>query len=81
MSDIGKIVTYTKGMVEEFNIDGVIMERIRCCDLWGGTTLILQKRLDERNIPLLVVDREYMTSGAGQMSTRVGAFLEMIGRG
>ncbi|MEW6615992.1 MAG: 2-hydroxyacyl-CoA dehydratase family protein [Thermodesulfobacteriota bacterium] len=79
--DIGQIVTYTKGMVEKFNVDGVIMERIRCCDLWGGTTLILQKRLDELNIPLLVVDREYMTSGAGQMSTRVGAFLEMIGRG
>lgn len=79
--DIGQIVTYTKGMVEKFNIDGVILERIRCCDLWGGTTLILQKRLDELNIPLLVVDREYMTSGAGQMSTRVGAFLEMIGRG
>jgi len=77
--DLGQIVTYTKGMVEEFNIDGVILERIRCCDLWGGATLLLQKRFEELEIPLLIIDREYITSGVGQISTRVQAFLEMIG--
>lgn len=78
--DLGQIVTYTKEMVEEFNIDGVILERIRCCDLWGGVTLLLQRRFEDLNIPLLIVDREYATSGVGQISTRVQAFIEMIGR-
>ncbi len=77
--DIAPIIVYVKEMVERFYVDGVILERIRCCDLWGGMTLVLQRRLEELNIPLLILDREYMIGSVGQMSTRVQAFIEMIG--
>jgi len=71
---------FVKEMVEGFKVDGVVFQRIRYCDLWGGQLLHLRRKLRESNIPLLSLEREYMLSGTGQLKTRVQAFLERIGR-
>jgi len=71
---------YTKKMVKEFNADGVIYQVIRYCQNWGGQQFQVRKALDESGIPLLILDREYMLGGTGQLKTRVQAFLERIGR-
>ena len=71
---------FVREMVEQFKVDGVIFQRIRYCDLWGGEMLYLRKRLGEWNIPLLSLEREYMLGGVGQLKTRVQAFLESIER-
>ena len=72
---------YIKEMAEAFKVDGIIFERMLYCNLWGGETMSLEKDLQELNIPLLILDKEYITSGVGQLRTRVQAFLEMIERG
>jgi len=69
---------YIKEMVEAFDVDGVILEKMMYCSLWGGEEMSLQRDLQELNIPLLILDREYIPSGLGQLRTRVQAFLEMI---
>ena len=71
---------YIKAMVEEFKVDGVIFERMRYCDLWGGQILTLRKELKEAGIPLLELEREYILGSTGQLRTRAQAFLERIGR-
>ncbi len=71
---------YIKEMVDEFNVDGVIYERMRYCDLWGGQILHLRKELKEADIPLLELEREYILGSTGQLKTRAQAFLERIGR-
>jgi bzd-type benzoyl-CoA reductase N subunit len=71
---------YVKRMVEEFNVEGVIYQRMRYCDLWGGQILHLRQSLEEANIPLLELEREYIVGAAGQLKTRVQAFLERIER-
>ena len=71
---------YVKDMVKEFKVDGVIYQRMRYCDLWGGQILHLRKELKEANIPLLELEREYMLGSTGQLKTRAQAFLESIGR-
>ena len=71
---------YVKEMVEGFKVDGVVYQRIRYCDLWGGQLLDLRKKLREANIPLLDLEREYMLGATGQLKTRVQAFLERIER-
>ena len=70
---------YVKEMVEEFKVDGVIYQRMRYCDLWGGQILHLRKELKEANIPLLELEREYILGATGQLKTRAQAFLERIG--
>ena len=67
-----------KEMVEKFGVDGVIFERMMHCNLWCGETIALEKISRELNIPLLIVDREYIPSGLGQLRTKIQAFLEMI---
>lgn len=67
-------------MARDFNVDGVIFQRMRYCDLWGGQLLYVRKRLKEASIPLLSLEREYATQGEEQLRTRVQAFLEQIGR-
>jgi len=69
---------FIKDMVETFSVDGVIFERMVYCNIWAGGILSLQDDLQELNIPLLVLDREYIPSGLGQLRTRVQAFLEII---
>lgn len=71
---------YVKQMVEEFQVDGVIYQRMRNCDLWGGQIMHLRKELKEANIPLLELEREYILGATGQLKTRAQAFLERIGR-
>ena len=71
---------YVKEMVEQFNVDGVIFQRMRYCDLWGGQILTLRQELKEADIPLLELEREYILGSTGQLKTRAQAFLERIGR-
>ena len=71
---------FIKEMAEQFKVDGVILQRIRYCDLWGGESIYLEKMLEESNIPLLSLEREYALSSVGQLKTRIQAFLETIER-
>ncbi|MFC1924805.1 2-hydroxyacyl-CoA dehydratase subunit D [Chloroflexota bacterium] len=69
---------YMKKMVEDFKADGVIFQVIRYCQNWGGQQFQVRKTLNESNIPLLILEREYTLGGTGQLKTRVQAFLERI---
>lgn len=81
MSDrVTERADFLREMAERFKVDGVIFQKIRYCDLWGGESIYLEKILKELNIPLLSLEREYTLSGVGQLKTRVQAFLERIGR-
>ncbi|MEJ2717652.1 MAG: 2-hydroxyacyl-CoA dehydratase family protein, partial [Deltaproteobacteria bacterium] len=65
-------------MIEEYNVDGVVFQHIRYCDLWGGEAIYVGKRLQELGIPRLSLEREYKLGGIGQVKTRIQAFLERI---
>jgi bzd-type benzoyl-CoA reductase N subunit len=80
VDDIGERGEFVKQMVKDFKVDGVIFQRIRYCDLWGGQLLYTKKDLKEADIPLLILEREYMMRDVGQLRTRIQAFLETIGR-
>jgi len=80
VDDVGERGEFVKQMVKDFKVDGVIFQRIRYCDLWGGQLLYTKKDLREAGIPLLILEREYMMRDVGQVRTRVQAFLETIGR-
>jgi len=80
VDNAGERSDYIKQMVNDFNIDGVVFQRIRYCDLWGGQLLYLEREMKESSIPMLSIDREYSLGAVGQLRTRVQAFLERIER-
>ena len=64
--------------IEKRKIDGVVFQRLKFCDPWGAEGHKLRIRCKAHGIPLLILEREYGLVHAGQVRTRVQAFLEMI---
>lgn len=65
-------------LVRDFRVDGIILERLAFCDLWGFEGYSLHEDFKSRGLPFLVVEREYQQHASGQLRTRVQAFLESI---
>ena len=65
-------------MVQRFKVDGIIFQKMQFCNLWGGESLFLERKLKESKIPFLSIEREHIVTNAAQIATRVEAFIEMI---
>ena len=66
--------------VEEYNADGVIIEFIKFCDIWGVEANLLASEIRKRGVPALCLEREYRLTGEGQLQTRIQAFIESMGK-
>jgi len=65
-------------LIKEFNVDGVILQRMKFCAVWWAEIFMLRDRLKEEGIPFLDLEREYVLGGVGQMKTRVQTFMEIL---
>jgi len=65
-------------IVRDWNVDGIVGERIVFCQLWGSEKVMTNMETRESGIPTLWLEREYLLGGTGQMKTRVQAFLESM---
>ena len=64
--------------VKTYRADGVVLQTMKFCDIWGVESSPLMSALREAGIPVLRLEREYALSGEGQLRTRVQAFLESM---
>ena len=71
---------YVANLAKEYGVDGVIYEQVKFCDPWAYERVSGSTMLDQDyGYPVLSVDRPYnINSSAGQMRTRVQAFVESI---
>ncbi|HEY3374366.1 MAG TPA: double-cubane-cluster-containing anaerobic reductase [Candidatus Aquicultor sp.] len=67
-----------KKLVEDYNVDGVIHYSLQFCDPFTVEYNSVEKALKDANIPVLKIETDYSMEDAGQLSTRVEAFLETI---
>ncbi|MFC1534962.1 2-hydroxyacyl-CoA dehydratase subunit D [Thermodesulfobacteriota bacterium] len=65
--------------VEEYKIDGVLGFPHAWCYPQRYRMPYLSDKLKEKGIPNLSLEREYHLANAGQLRTRIGAFVEMLG--
>jgi len=70
---------YTVEMARAFNCDGIVGEKMVFCDMWQIEQFMMTMDLQAEEIPFLKLEREYVTSGTGQLKTRVQAFIESMG--
>jgi benzoyl-CoA reductase/2-hydroxyglutaryl-CoA dehydratase subunit BcrC/BadD/HgdB len=80
MEDFNARVNRIIEAVNDYRVDGVIIQIVKFCDIWGVESGPLVAALREAGIPVLKLEREYRLSGEGQLRTRVQAFLESMGR-
>lgn len=80
MDDFDRNKKMIKDVIDDMNIQGIIVARLKFCDHLAGFTKMLKDTLsEEKGIPVLELEREYSSTGSGQISTRLQAFHEMIG--
>ena len=66
--------------IEEFGINGVIYQRIRYCNLWGGEAFLTTKKLEALGVPFINLEREYYPTALGTLRTRIEAFIERMSK-
>lgn len=67
-------------MVKGFKAQGVILYSLIFCDTFAYDFVMFKKRLEEAQIPVLLLTLEHPSLGIEQVRTRIEAFLEMINR-
>jgi len=65
--------------VEEYAVDGVVIESIKFCDIWGYEATTTVDALRAAGVPVLQLECNYPMKADGQVRTRVQAFLESMG--
>lgn len=80
MEDFDRRLTTIIETAKEYNVDGVVIEIIKFCDLWGIDSMPLVSALRKEGIPVLKLEREYRMGSEGQLRTRVQAFIESMGK-
>lgn len=65
-------------LVQEYQVDGIIDLALQTCHAYTVERYKIRRFCTERNIPYLSVETSFGDSDAGQMATRVSAFLEML---
>lgn len=72
-------MAFVADTAKKSNVDGVILQSIKNCDCYGVDNVMLEKDLEARGIPVLLLEREYNPQpDTGRIKTRVQAFLERI---
>lgn len=67
-----------KKYVEEYKVDGVIYSNLSFCHTYAIEYNSVEKELKEANIPVMNIETDYSSEDAGQIKTRIEAFLEML---
>jgi benzoyl-CoA reductase/2-hydroxyglutaryl-CoA dehydratase subunit BcrC/BadD/HgdB len=65
-------------LAKEYHADGVIHYNLQFCHTYATEAVQVEKRLAKEGIPLLRIETDYSDEDAGQLKTRVEAFLEMV---
>jgi len=65
--------------IKKTDAQGVIMQNIRFCDLHGSENGLLERDLENENIPALRIEREHgPLTETGRLRMRVDAFIEQL---
>lgn len=67
-----------QNLVAEYNIDGVVELDLQACTPYCVEAHTVRKLMEAQGVPYLAVETDYSKSDAGQLSTRLEAFLEML---
>ncbi len=79
MTDLESRFGYLKDYAKEWNVQGVILQTLRYCDIHGYEVPGLRDYLDNIGLPNIYLEHDYSQAALVQLRTRVQAFLEVIG--
>ena len=69
---------HIKEMAKEYNADGVIHYGLQFCQPYIMESMPVEKALEDSGIPTLRIETDYNMEDAGQLKTRIEAFIEQL---
>ncbi|MCF4151282.1 2-hydroxyacyl-CoA dehydratase family protein [Dethiosulfovibrio sp. F2B] len=67
-----------KKLIENYSVDGVVEVVLQACHTYAVETYEVRELVRSTGRPYMSVETDYSKSDIGQLSTRIGAFLEML---
>ena len=65
-------------LCKEYNVQGVVYQKMQNCECWGGESYYLEPDLKQIGKPVLQVEREEQMANIAQLAIRAEAFIEML---
>ncbi len=69
---------WVSDMAKEYKADGIVIQKLKFCDNWGCECVMWEWDAKKADLPLMVLEREYLLGSVGQLQTRTQAFLERV---
>jgi benzoyl-CoA reductase/2-hydroxyglutaryl-CoA dehydratase subunit BcrC/BadD/HgdB len=73
-------LNHIKEMVKEYKADGVLHYGLQFCQPYQIESKSVERELEDAGTPVLLIETDYSQEDAGQIKTRVEAFIERIKR-
>jgi benzoyl-CoA reductase/2-hydroxyglutaryl-CoA dehydratase subunit BcrC/BadD/HgdB len=71
-------IEHLEHMIQNYSIDGVIYSNLKYCDYSLFEIPHIESYLKKGNVPLLVLENDYLWSDVERLKVRVEAFLELV---
>ncbi|MDA8138475.1 MAG: double-cubane-cluster-containing anaerobic reductase [Desulfobacteraceae bacterium] len=71
-------LAHIEQMAAQYKADGVIHYGLQFCQPYLMEAIPVEKALEKKNIPCLRIETDYSMEDAGQLKTRIEAFIEQI---
>lgn len=65
-------------LVTDFNVSGIIWYELLKCETYDAESYFFARQMEERNIPMLILETEYAEGDASQLKLRIDAFIEIL---
>lgn len=67
-------------LAKEYKADGVVYYNLQFCQPYSIEYRQVEKVLQEAGVPIIKIESDFSDEDAGQLQTRIQAFLEMVGK-
>ena len=71
-------IEHMMDMVEKYKVDGVVEVVLQACHTFNIEAVRVQRACEQAGVPYMKLETDYSTNDAGQVETRLGAFIEML---
>ncbi len=71
-------IEHMMDMVGKYKVDGVAEVVLQACHIFNIEAVRMQRAYKQAGVPYMKLKTDYSTNDAGQVETRLGAFIEML---
>ena len=73
-----KRLDFALNLAKEYNTAGVVWYELLDCETYDSESFYFSQKMEEQNIPVLILEADYGAGDEGQLKIRIEAFIEQV---